>query len=206
MQIDDDLATVIDALVPQVAFEGWTTKGLREALRSIGQAPEDAKLLFPEGPGEMIEAYFALMDLRMERASEAAGLAELRLPARVRAAIALRLEENRGNKEAIRRALSFLSLPRQARRAARITAATVDAIWHAAGDTSADFSWYTKRAILAAVYSTTLLYWLNDTSEEDEATLRFLDRRLADVARIGKVRKRVTGLFEGWRGILPRHV
>ena len=39
------------------------------------------------------------------------------------------------------------------------TARTVDAIWHAAGDRSADFSWYTKRAILAAVYTATVLYW-----------------------------------------------
>jgi ubiquinone biosynthesis protein COQ9 len=66
----------------------------------------------------------------------------------------------------------------------------VDAIWHAAGDRSADFSWYTKRAILAAVYSATVLYWLRDASEEDEATLAFLDRRLAGVGRIGRLRGR----------------
>jgi ubiquinone biosynthesis protein COQ9 len=205
MLIDDETAMVIDALVPQIVFEGWTTKALREALRSIGQSPEDAKLVFPGGAGEMIEAYFALSDERMEVEAAAADLSVLRMPGRVRAIIAIRLEQNRGNKEAIRRALSWLSLPTHAGRAARITAATVDSIWHAAGDTSADFSWYTKRGILAAVYSATLLYWLHDASEDDEATLRFLDRRLADVARIGKIRKRVTGVFTGWRGILPRH-
>ena len=75
--------------------------------------------------------------------------------------------------------------------AAACTARTVDAIWHAAGDRSADFSWYTKRAILAAVYSATVLYWLRDTSEDDAATLAFLDRRLAGVGRIGRLRGRV---------------
>jgi ubiquinone biosynthesis protein COQ9 len=205
MLIDDETAMVIDALVPQIVFEGWTNKALREALRSIGQSPEDAKLIFPGGPGEMIEAYFALSDARMEREAGETDLSAHRVPGRVRAIIAIRLEQNRGNREAIRRALSWLSLPTHAGRAARITAATVDSIWHAAGDTSADFSWYTKRGILAAVYSATLLYWLHDASEDDEATLRFLDRRLADVARIGKARKRVTGLFTGWRGIFPRH-
>ncbi len=108
----------------------------------------------------------------MEQAAAAADLAAHRVPARVRAIIAIWLEQNRGHKEAIRRALSWLSLPAHAPRAARITAATVDAIWHAAGDTSADFSWYTKRGILAAVISATLLYWLNEHSEDDEATLR----------------------------------
>jgi ubiquinone biosynthesis protein COQ9 len=69
-------------------------------------------------------------------------------------------------------------------------ARTTDAIWHAAGDRSADFSWYTKRAILAGVYGATLLRWLNDGSEDDADTLAFLDRRLAGVARIGRLRAR----------------
>ena len=70
------------------------------------------------------------------------------------------------------------------------TARTVDAIWHAAGDRSADFSWYTKRATLAFIYSTCFMYWLQDASPEDEATLAFLDRRLADAARLGRLRRR----------------
>ena len=76
----------------------------------------------------------------------------------------------------------------------------MDAIWHAAGDRSADFSWYTKRAILAAVYSATVLYWLRDTSEDDAATLAFLDRRLAGVGRIGRLRRRADGAWTGCPG------
>jgi len=192
MQVDENMADVLDALLPQVAFDGWTEKSLRQALLSLGQAPEDARLIFPGGAGEMIEAFGALMDARMEAAADVSGL---RVPARVKAILALRFAQNRGNKEAIRRALSWLSLPGQGRRSLRMTAATVDAVWHAAGDTSTDFSWYTKRGILAAVYSATLLFWLSDTSDDDAATLQFLDRRLASVARIGKARKRIEGML-----------
>ena len=88
-----------------------------------------------------------------------------------------------------------------ARQAAACTARMVDAIWHAAGDRSADFSWYTKRAILAAVYTTTLFYWLRDTSEDDVATLAFLDRRLAGIGRIGKLRGQAT---EALRRMTPK--
>jgi ubiquinone biosynthesis protein COQ9 len=84
----------------------------------------------------------------------------------------------------------LLALPGHARLAARCTAHTVDAIWHAAGDRSADFSWYTKRAILTGVYAATVLYWLRDTSDDDTATLAFLDRRLAGIGRIGSLRRR----------------
>jgi ubiquinone biosynthesis protein COQ9 len=87
--------------------------------------------------------------------------------------------------------MSVLSLPSNARSAAACTARTVDAIWHAAGDRSADFSWYTKRAILTAVYGSTVLFWLRDMSDDDAATLAFLDRRLAGVGGIGRLRRQV---------------
>lgn len=204
MQVEPETAAVIDALLPQIAFEGWTSKALRQALQSIGQPPEDAPLIFPGGAADMIEAFCTLADRRMVEAAEAEDWSARRIPARVKRVLEIRFEQNRGNKEAIRRALSWLSLPPNMLLAGRTTARTVDAIWHAAGDMSADFSWYTKRGILAAVYSATLLYWLTDTSLEDEKTLQFLDRRLAGVGRIGRIRKRMEERFSSLRGFVPR--
>lgn len=186
----------LEAMLPHVPFDGWTYKTLRMGLRSIGAAEEDAELLFPGGAADMIEAFSDLADRRMEEGAGALDLAGMRTPQRVRALIVLRLKQNRPHREAIRRALSVLALPRHARLAVACNARTVDAIWHAAGDRSADFSWYTKRALLAAVYSATFLFWLNDDSEEDSATLAFLDRRLADVGRIGKMRGRLEKLAD----------
>ena len=177
------------AMMPNVPFDGWTKRAIKTG---------DADLLFPLGAPDMIEAFCDLADRRME---EAAGkLAETRLSRRVRAVIALRLEQNRPYKEAIRRAFGVLALPQHARAAAGTAARTVDAIWRAAGDESADFSWYSKRAILAGVYGATILYWLRDTSEDDCDTLAFLDRRLAGIGRIGKLRARGEELL----GRLPR--
>jgi ubiquinone biosynthesis protein COQ9 len=181
----------IDAMLPHVPARGWGMAALRAGLRDAGAEPADAELLFPGGGADLIEAFIDLADRRMERDAAAADMADLRLPARVRAVIALRLAAMRPHRDAVRRGLGILALPRHAGLAARCTARTVDAIWHAAGDRSADFSWYTKRAILAAVYSATLLVWLRDEDEADTATLAFLDRRLADVARIGRLRRRV---------------
>ena len=179
----------IQGMLPNVAFDGWTKRSLRAGVRAAGMPGDEAELLFPLGTVDMIEAFCDLADRQMEAA--AAGLPQGKLTARVRAVIALRLEQNRLYKEAIRRALAIFALPGNAGAAARCTARTVDAIWHAAGDRSADFSWYTKRAILGAVYSATVLYWLRDTSEDDVATLAFLDRQLAGVGRIGRLRGRV---------------
>ena len=172
------------AMLPNVAFDGGTGRATLDG---------DADLLFPLGAPEMIEAFCDLADRRMEEA--AADLAETRLSRRVRAVIALRLEQNRPHKEAIRRALGILALPHNARISAAAAARTIDAIWRSAGDESAGFSWYSKRAILAGVYGATILYWLRDTSGDDAGTLAFLDRRLAGVGRMGKLRARAGGVL-----------
>lgn len=182
----------LEALLPNVPFDGWTCRALRNALAATGQDPRDAELLFPGGATDMIAAFFDLADRRMEQNAGELGLEEMRTPARVRALMALRLQQNRPHKEAIRRALAILAFPANARLAAACTARTVDTIWHAAGDRSTDFSWYTKRAILTGVFVSTMLFWLRDVSEEDVETLAFLDRRLADVGRITQIRKRLT--------------
>ena len=184
----------IAATLPHVPFDGWTYRALRHGLAEIGASPEDAALLFPRSAIDMIEAFCDSADRQMEQAAASLDPA-LPLHRRVRSVIALRLEQNRPYKEAIRRALAQLALPGNARLAATMTSRTVDAIWHAAGDRSADFSWYTKRAILAAVWTATLLYWLRDISEDDAATLAFLDRRLAGVGRIGSVRRRAEAVL-----------
>jgi len=176
----------IQAMLPLVPDHGWSMATLRQALSETGGEPLDAEMFFPGGVSDLIETYTDLADRQMEQDAAEAGLADMRLPARVRAIVALRLERQTPNKEAIRRALAILAVPCNARVAARTLARTIDSMWHAAGDTSADFSWYTKRAILAGIYSSTLLYWLRDFGDDNTATLDFLDRRLAERARIGK--------------------
>jgi ubiquinone biosynthesis protein COQ9 len=190
----------IDALLPNVPFDGWTYRGLRRGLVSIGADPEDAPLLFPGGAGDMVETYCDLADRRMEDAASGLDMSAVRMPARVRAVLALRFGQNRAHKEAVRRGLAVLVLPGNARVATACTARTVDAIWHCAGDRATDLSWYTKRAILAGVYGATLLYWVRDVSDEDAATLAFLDRRLAAVGRITTVRRRAE---EAMRRLAP---
>src|SRR5579872_6649867 len=177
----------IEAMLPHVPFDGWTLGAVRRGLASIGAEPLDAALLFPGGVTDMIEAFCDWADRRMEEGAAALDPG-LRLHERVRAVIALRLEQNRPFKEAVRRALVALAMPGHARKAVGCTARTVDSIWHAAGDRSSDFSWYTKRAILAGVYGATLAFWLSDSSEGNSATWTFLGHRIDDVMQIEKIR------------------
>ena len=106
------------------------------------------------------------------------------------ASCSLRFEVVQPWREAVRRALSVLALPPHALLAVRLLYETVDAIWYAAGDAATDFSFYTKRATLAGIYTATLLYWLEDRSEGYTATQAFLDRRLAELRQLTEARRR----------------
>ena len=64
----------------------------------------------------------------------------------------------------------------------------------AAGDAATDYNHYTKRAILSAIYSATLLHWTQDDSADFAATRAFIDRRIDGVMRFEKAKARVTGL------------
>lgn len=169
-----DRDAAIAAMLPLVPELGWGQALLRQA---------GAEGLFAGGPACVVEAYVDWMDRRMVEA--AAPLMEGKgLSGRVRTLIAVRFGIAEPHRDAVRRAVTVLALPANAAVAARCTARTVDAIWHAAGDNSADFSWYTKRAILAGVYTSTLLYWLRPGVDET-ALVAFLDRRLADARWLG---------------------
>ena len=66
---------------------------------------------------------------------------------------------------------------------------TCNSMWRICGDKSTDFSFYTRRISLAAVYTSTLLFWLNDNSNDNIETQFFLDRRLKDISKISILKK-----------------
>jgi ubiquinone biosynthesis protein COQ9 len=184
-------AALIKAMLPDVAFDGWSRAALRAAARRIGMPTVEALALFPNGPADFAACFSRWADSQMLDRLERMPLDQLRVPERVALAINTRLEIVEPWREAVRRALTILALPQNAPLAMRLLYETVDGIWYAAGDNATDFSFYTKRATLAAIYAATVLYWLEDRSAGSVDTRAFLDRRLAGVARLGEARQRL---------------
>jgi ubiquinone biosynthesis protein COQ9 len=179
---------LVEAMLAHVPFDGWGPKALAAAAADLGVPTERARLCFPGGPGKMVAAYLAFADARMLAELDRRGLHNLKIREKITTAVRTRLEAAATEREAVRRALSVLAWPGNAALAAKSLAGTVDAMWRAAGDTATDFNFYTKRATLAAVYSSTLMVWLNDDSEGLADTWAFLDRRIADVMKIEKTK------------------
>jgi ubiquinone biosynthesis protein COQ9 len=175
------------AVLPGVPFDGWSSQALRDGARGAGMSEAEARDLFPRGTIDMVAWFSTWADREMMRRMAAQPIEAMKVRDRVTAAIAERQAVLEPHKEAVRRALSVLAMPQNAALAAQLLYRTVDCMWHAAGDASTDWNFYTKRALLAAVYSSSVLYWLDDRSPGSEETRAFVQRRLSDVMAIPRV-------------------
>lgn len=177
---------ILEAALPDVAFDGWTLAVLVRGAEAAGLAREEAVAAFPGGAGDVLPHFSDWADRRMLERLVDVDLGAIKVRERVALAVRTRLAILEPWKEAVRRSATLLALPPLAPQAARIVARTSDVIWIAAGDTSTDYNYYTKRLLLGGVLTSTLLFWLEDKSEGHVDTEAFLARRIEDVMRIGR--------------------
>ncbi|MEM7506221.1 MAG: COQ9 family protein [Pseudomonadota bacterium] len=193
--IEETRNTLLDAVLPHVAFDGWTNQMLEHAIAESGVDAGLGHLAFPRGGIDMALAFHYRADRHL--AEELAGpkakanLESLRIRERIAYAVRRRIELVADDREAVRRGATLLTLPMNAAEGAKALWNTADVIWTACGDTSQDYNWYTKRAILSSVYSATVLYWLGDQSEGAARTWEFLDRRIENVMQFEKAKAAV---------------
>ena len=179
---------IVRKAMMHVPFDGWTNDMLALAASDCGVGAEDA-LHALSGVDEAIALYGQMADEDMVEGFHALDEMPERTHEKIRALILIRLEQAAPHKETVRKTLAYLAQPQQAAKATSLLYKTIDAMWRAAGDEATDFSFYSKRATLAAVYSATLMAFLGDDSSDLEKTKAFLDRRLKDVAQIPKFTK-----------------
>ncbi|MCX7864776.1 MAG: COQ9 family protein [Novosphingobium sp.] len=188
LTLDEMRLALAPAIAEAAVFDGWSRAALREAAQRLGADPEVAAYAFRGGPMEMIAAWIAHVDSRMEAAFADDVLEDLPVRERIRRLIAFRLECVAGLEEALRRALAIMAMPHNAARALRLSWASADRMWRLAGDRATDFNHYTKRATLAAIYAATLAIFVDDSSEGKAETFAFLDRRIDGIVRLEKLK------------------
>ena len=182
--LTDARIRLIEAVLPHIAFEGWSNAALGMAIAESGVEPGLAHLAFPRGGIDMALEFHRQGDRAL--VAEGTDLAALRIRERITHCVRRRLELVAEHREAVRRGVALLALPLNGAEGARAVWQTADTIWTLCGDTATDYNWYTKRIILGSVHSATLIYWLGDSSPGYANTWGFLDRRIEDVMRFEK--------------------
>lgn len=180
-------------LAANAAFDGWSKRAVTMTAGQAGVDTDVALLAFDGGPVAMIDAWFASIDADMVRDCPADTLAAMRIRQRITALVEARLARIAPAREALRRAQSVLAMPQNLPRAARLGWRAADSIWRAAGDTATDLNHYSKRAILAGIYTATLLVLVDDESEDHADTRAFLARRIDGIMRFEKAKAQLAG-------------
>ena len=187
MTVTPDLDAFLDAALAHVPFDGWTETTFAAAAGDLGLSPDAARALAPRGAIDLAVALHRRGDAEMVARLAEADLSALRYSERVVTALQYRIEAM-PDREAVRRATTLFSLPAHAATGANLIWGTADAVWIALGDTSRDGNWYSKRAILSAVWGSTVLFWLGDESVDHANTDAFIERRISDVMKIETVK------------------
>lgn len=190
----DELRLAMAGEVASAAiFDGWSDTALDHAAQMADVDPDVARLAYPGGAMDMISAWIASIDLAMVEALPPEKLAEMKIRERIRALVAFRLEAVDGLEEALRRAMAIMAMPHNAPKSLRMGWKSADVMWRLAGDTATDYNHYTKRTILAGIYTATLAVFIDDESESKASTYAFLDRRIDGVMKFEKTKAKWLG-------------
>lgn len=188
---------ILEAALPDVAFDGWSDALVDKAARRLKVPAAAAREAFPDGGAGLARYFSVWADEKTLKKLGSRKLADMRVRDRITLGVRLRLELLEPYRHAVSSAMAALSLPPGSLALPRLVWRTADGLWRAAGDTATDYNHYTKRLLLSGVLTATTLYWLNDESEGREETWKFLDRRIAEVLKVGQKLSSLRGKAAG---------
>ncbi|KKY15646.1 putative ubiquinone biosynthesis protein mitochondrial precursor [Phaeomoniella chlamydospora] len=193
---------ILSHALSHVPKHGFSQHALLSGARDAGYLDVSVQL-FPRGAFDLLNYYrvtrrLALKD-RVQFDDERAKLGigrKVRLLTRER----LRLNVEDGIVGQLQGALALSSLAGNIPQSLKELSLLSDEIWYLASDTDVTFSWYSKRASLAAIYASTELFMSTDKSKDFQETDEFLDRRLNDVMTVGKAVSGAREYIGFWAG------
>lgn len=172
-----------------IPFDGWSFKVVENAAFRLFNNKAYSEIAFPEGVKDLISYFIDNINKELEEKIKATDLTKLKVREKIFLIVKTRLELLKHHKIIIQKLLSYLSMPQNISFSTKLLWCTADQIWYLADDKSVDYNYYTKRTILAGVYSSTILYFISDSSENNEQTWEFLSRRIEDALKIGNIKK-----------------
>lgn len=187
---------ILDAALPDIAFDGWTQTALENAAQKAGLHKADVSRAFPGGVMDAVEYFTQRTDQRMsESLKKDYNLPSMKVRERIATCVMVRLRLLTPHREAVRRAMAVYALPWNVPAGIRAMYRMTDEMWHLSGDTATDWNHYSKRIILSKVYMSTVYVWLDDNSPNLEETEAFLRRRIENVMQFEKLKAKV----KNWR-------
>ncbi|KAJ3234300.1 Ubiquinone biosynthesis protein coq9, mitochondrial [Chytriomyces hyalinus] len=178
-----------------VPSKGFNNAAIVEACTDLNLSHMAAGLC-QRGPVELVDFFVADTTRAVAAQMADMDMSTMRIPQKIRTGVLLRIDRLKPVIQHWPDALALMAMPQNAPYALKNLGHIVDEIWFAAGDRSTDLNWYSKRTLLAGVYTSTELFMCQDKSPNFAETEKFLDRRLQDVAFIGRTTNEVSNIVQ----------
>ena len=186
-------ARLLDAALPFAAELGWTRRLTLRAGAAIGLSKPEVELLLPQGARDLAALFSYRQDEAGVLALAGVDPQGLKMRERIARGVEAHVDAAMANEAALRRWMGFLALPQNLALGARLAWESADRIWRWAGDVATDENHYSKRAILAALLSSTMAVRV---SGSPAAAKTHLDRGIEAVMAFERAKARFKAKFE----------
>ena len=183
---------ILQAAKKHVIKYGWNENLFDNIKNDSKYSYEEMNVLFPKGYRTLIEMYLEEINEKMTAESQKINLIRFRVHERIKELFIIRLKIMSKEKKLISKTFLNLLLPHNYKLASKNLFNAVDQMWFLAGDNSTDFNFYTKRVILASIYSSVMIHFVNNNNIDE--TIILLNKKLKRVSNIPKLKTRINDM------------
>jgi len=171
-----------------VRKDGWSKKILKKLISNEIKS-SDLLFFFPNGHIDLLNFALTEVNISLEKKIKKINIINFPLSLRIKKILTTRLEIFDEDKIFYKKTFNHLILPQNSKFMKKNLYISIDNMWYLAGDNSTDFSYYTKRLTLAAVYTNALFVFFN--KDIKQAVLN-IDKNLEKISKIPKIKKRLS--------------
>ena len=173
-----------------VSSDGWSSDVIKKLIEA-GVKSTDLTFFFKNDYKKILE--FSLKELNKinENRIKKINIINLPLNKRIKKILMMRINIINEDKDFYKKTFYHLMLPQNLKILKANLYRSVDNMWYIAGDNSTDFNFYTKRIILATIYTNALHVLFNHNFDQVEINI---DNNLKKVSKIPKIKERFSFL------------
>ena len=182
--------SILESAKNIVRKDGWSNNLLNKLVNSKVKN-SDLVYLFPNGYVDIMEISLDQINTSLENRIKKINIINLSLTKRIKKILSIRLEILQEDKIFYKKTFYHLLLPQNSKIMKKNLYNSIDNMWFLAGDSSTDFSFYTKRITLAAIYTNALFIFYN--KDIHKAGLN-IDKNLERISKIPKIKNKFSFL------------
>ncbi len=169
-----------------VREKGWS-KDIFNKLINNKEKNSDLVFLFPNGYEDLLNLALIEINKILENKIKKINIINFSLTKRIKKILLMRIEILENDKIFYKKTFNHLLLPQNSKIMKKNLYNSVDNMWYLAGDNSTDFSYYTKRITLAAIYINAIIIFYNKDIKKAESNI---DTNLKRISKIPKIKER----------------